>query len=91
MLTAKQELFVQKIIEGMNQADAYRAAYSSKNMSDKTIHEAASRLVRDSKVAARLAELREQLTKPRGQFRCCFLAPLALVEQYPWGSLSGED
>ena len=33
----------------------------------------------------------EQLTKPRGQFRCCFLAPLALVEQYPWGSLSGED
>ena len=63
MLTAKQELFVQKIIEGMNQADAYRAAYSSKNMSDKTIHEAASRLVRDSKVSARILELRGQLTK----------------------------
>ena len=63
MLTAKQELFVNKIIEGMSQADAYRAAYSTKNMSDKTIHEAASRLVSDSKVSARLAELRGQLTK----------------------------
>ena len=63
MLTAKQELFVHKIIEGMNQADAYRAAYSTKNMNDKTIHEAASRLASDSKVAARIAELRGQLTK----------------------------
>lgn len=63
MLTAKQELFVNKIIEGMSQADAYRAAYSTKNMNDKTIHEAASRLASDSKVTARLAELRGQLTK----------------------------
>lgn len=63
MLTAKQELFVNKIIEGMSQADAYRAAYSTKKMNDKTIHEAASRLANDSKVAARLAELRGQLTK----------------------------
>ena len=63
MLTAKQELFVNKIIEGMSQADAYRAAYSTKKMNDKTIHEAASRLANDSKVSARLAELRGQLTK----------------------------
>ena len=63
MLTAKQEKFVQNIIQGMSQADAYRSAYSTKNMSDKTIHEAASRLVADSKVSARLSELRQQLTK----------------------------
>ena len=62
MLTAKQELFCNKIIEGMSQADAYRAAYSTKKMNDKTIHEAASRLASDSKVSARLAELRGQLT-----------------------------
>lgn len=62
MLTAKQELFVRKIIEGNSQANAYRSAYSTKNMSDKTIHEAASRLVADSKVSARLKELREQIT-----------------------------
>ena len=63
MLTPKQEKFVQSLIQGMSQADAYRSAYATKNMSDKTIHEAASRLVADSKVSARLAELREQTTK----------------------------
>ncbi|MBQ5655936.1 MAG: terminase small subunit [Bacteroidaceae bacterium] len=63
MLTAKQEVFVQNLVTGMSQADAYRSAYSTKNMSDKTIHEAASRLVSDSKVSARLSELRSQLTK----------------------------
>lgn len=63
MLTPKQEKFVQSLIQGMSQADAYRSAYATKNMSDKTIHEAASRLVSDSKVSARLAELRKQTTK----------------------------
>jgi phage terminase small subunit len=62
MLTPKQEVFVQNIIKGMSQADAYRSAYSTKNMSDKTIHEAASRLMADSKVSARVKELREQIT-----------------------------
>lgn len=62
MLTAKQEEFVQGIIKGLSQADAYRAAYSSKNMSDKTIHEAASRLMSDSKIATRIKELREQIS-----------------------------
>ena len=63
MLTAKQEKFVQNIIQGMSQADAYRSAYATNKMSDKTIHEAASRLVADSKISARLKELREQLAK----------------------------
>jgi len=62
MLTAKQELFAQNIIKGMSQADAYRSAYSTKNMADKTIHENASRLANDSKVSARISELRGQLT-----------------------------
>ena len=62
MLTAKQELFVQNIIKGMSQADAYRSAYSTKNMADKTIHENASRLANNNKVLARLKELRGQLT-----------------------------
>ena len=62
MLTAKQEAFVQNIIQGMSQADAYRSAYSTKRMNDKTIHEAASRLMADSKVVARVQELRGQIT-----------------------------
>ncbi len=61
MLTAKQEQFAQNIIKGMSQADAYRSAYSTARMADKTIHENASRLANDSKVAARIAELRGQI------------------------------
>lgn len=64
MLTAKQERFVQCIIEGMSQADAYRTAYETSRMTDKTIHEKASRLMSDGKVRARIAELREQMMKP---------------------------
>ena len=64
MLTAKQELFVQKIIEGMSQADAYRSAYSCKNMSDNAIYVNASKLASDAKVALRLSELRNELAKP---------------------------
>lgn len=64
MLTAKQEKFVQNIIQGMSQADAYRSAYSCKNMTDNSIYVNASKLVADAKVAQRLKELREQLAKP---------------------------
>ena len=61
MLTPKQEKFVQGIIEGMSQADAYRSAYSCARMSDKTIWENASRLMADSKVKARVQELRDRI------------------------------
>lgn len=61
MLTAKQEQFAQNIIKGMSQADAYRSAYSTSRMADKTIHENASRLANDSKIAARIAELRGKI------------------------------
>lgn len=60
MLTPKQEKFVQGIIEGKSQADAYRAAYNTKNMTDKTIREEASRLMSDPNVSAMVKELRNQ-------------------------------
>lgn len=62
MLTAKQEQFAQNIIKGMSQADAYRSAYNTKRMADKTIHENASRLANDSKISARIAELRDKIS-----------------------------
>ena len=61
MLTAKQERFVQNIIEGMSQADAYRAAYPNQKMSDKTVWETASKLMNNPKVVTRLNELRDKL------------------------------
>ena len=64
MLTAKQEQFVKCIIEGMSQADAYRAAYNCERMSDNAIYVNASKLMADDKIALRVQELREQLLKP---------------------------
>ena len=64
MLTPKQEQFVKNIIDGMSQADAYRNSYDTSRMSDKTVHEKASRLMADGKVKARLQELRDQMMKP---------------------------
>lgn len=64
MLTANQEQFVQNIIQGMSQADAYRSAYPNQRMSDKTIWETASKLMTNPKVIARLTELRNELAKP---------------------------
>jgi phage terminase small subunit len=61
MLTAKQEQFVQNIIEGMSQAEAYRNSYSTNRMSDKTIIEEASKLMANPKIATRVNELRDRL------------------------------
>lgn len=64
MLTAKQEQFAKAIVEGMNQADAYRSAYDTKNMSDNSVYVNASKLIANAKVALRIKELRDELAKP---------------------------
>lgn len=64
MLTAKQEKFVQGIIDGMSQADAYRSAYDTSRMSDKTVYEKASRMAADDKIRARLQDLRDNMIAP---------------------------
>ena len=61
-LTAKQEHFCQCLADGMNQADAYRTAYDASNMKDSSIHVNASKLLTDTKVAQRVAELKAKLT-----------------------------
>lgn len=61
MLTIKQEKFVQNIMLGMSQADAYRASYNAKNMGDNAIYREASLLMENPKVSQRLKELRDQL------------------------------
>lgn len=66
-LTAKQEIAAQAYaLEGMTQSDAYRAAYSTENMTDKSVHELASRLFADIKVSSRVEEL-QALTLKRLQ------------------------
>ena len=57
MLTAKQENFVELLTQGICQSSAYRGAYDTQNMSDKTVWEEASRLRRHPKVSTRILEL----------------------------------
>lgn len=64
MLTQKQEEFVKNIIDGKSQAEAYRNAYSAKNMSDNAIYREASLLMSNPKIAQRIKELRDQMAKP---------------------------
>lgn len=63
MLTDKQEKFVQNIIQGMNQADAYRSAYDARKMSENAIYREASLLMSNPKVTQRLTFLSEKADK----------------------------
>jgi phage terminase small subunit len=63
MLTAKQEVFVQNLVTGMSQADAYRSAYNTKKMSDNAIYREASLLMDNPKVSQRYRELVDQTAK----------------------------
>lgn len=62
-LTAKQEAFAQAIADGLGQADAYRFAYDAEQMKDETVYPNASRLMNNSKVVARVAELKSQVVE----------------------------
>ena len=57
-LTSKQEGYAQDRASGLTQSAAYRNNYGTSNMAAKTVWEAASRLGKNSKVAARVFELR---------------------------------
>lgn len=66
MLSPKQEQFAKAIaLDGMNYSDAYRSAYNTKRMSDKTIYEKASLLKDKDKIRARIKELRDEVDTPK--------------------------
>lgn len=64
MLTVKQEKFIQNIIKGMSQREAYKDAYDAENMSDAVIDTEACLLMKNPKVAKRYEELIEAMAKP---------------------------
>lgn len=64
MLTKKQEEFVQGLINGLSQREAYKNAYDTKRMSDNAIDREASLLMKNPKVTQRFTELRDELVKP---------------------------
>ena len=62
-LTIKQEKFAQKFVECGNASEAYRHAYNTENMLDKTVWERASVELAKSKVSARVGELKAKLVE----------------------------
>jgi hypothetical protein len=62
-LTPKREAFANAVAGGMTQADAYRHAFNAGKTTDKSVHELASRLMADIKVASRVAELRKPIAE----------------------------
>lgn len=78
-LTSKSELFVQELIKGRSQREAYKTAYSTENMKDKTIDEKASRLFAEDKVRARYYELQDRLRK-EAEDECIITAKEVLKE-----------
>lgn len=63
MLTAKQEKYVQNLVKGMSQREAYKNSYNASNMKDETIDSNACRLFADSKILTRYNELIERTAK----------------------------
>ena len=60
-LTIKQEIFVQRLIEGYSQREAYKFAYNCEKMKDTTIDVEASKLLANPKVSLRYEELKNEL------------------------------
>jgi len=56
-LTPKQEKYVQGLVAGLSQRQAYKQAYNAENMKDTTIDARASKLLAEYKVNARYREL----------------------------------
>lgn len=83
-LTAKQEAFCQGIADGLGQAEAYRAAYDAEGMKDNTVYPLASKLMKNSKVTARIAELRSEVQEKQLWSR--EMSVKALVQAYREGS-----
>ena len=57
MLTPKQEKFVQNLIKGMSQREAYINSYNASKMKDATIDNKASILFKKGEIRARYGEL----------------------------------
>ena len=61
MLTTKQERFVQELIKGKNQREAYRIAYpASKKWKDNSVDREASVMIKKPKVSQRFEELKKK-------------------------------
>lgn len=62
-MTPKKEKFAQKYLELGNASEAYRQSYNAENMSESTVWNEASKLLKNPEVAARVEEGQEKARK----------------------------
>lgn len=63
MLTAREERFAKAVaVEGKTYTDAYKIAYNTQNMTDKTINEKGCIVAKRDKVKARIEQLRQDIS-----------------------------
>ena len=60
-LTTKQELFIQGLIKGYSQREAYKMAYEADNMKNESIDVKASNLFKQDNIRLRYEELKNEL------------------------------
>ena len=60
-LTTKQELFIQGLIKGYSQREAYKMAYEADNMKNESIDVKASNLFKQDKIRLRYEELKNEI------------------------------
>jgi len=66
-LTSKQEKFCQGIVSGLNQSDAYRAAYDCDDMQPETVNNSAYKLTQNGDITARIEQLRLPIAERVGR------------------------
>ena len=62
MLTMKQEKFIQNIVNGMSQIDAYKNSYNASKMKDNVISVKANELLKNGKIRVRYEQLLKEIT-----------------------------
>lgn len=91
MLTDKQEKFVQELIKGKSQREAYRTAYTtSVKWLDKSVDEKASALMSNVKVQARYNLIKDRLIK-EAEDDCIITAKQVLQELANIALANGTD
>ncbi len=87
MLTIKQEKFVQNLIKGMSQREAYKKSYNASKMKDESIDRVASRLFNKVDIKSRYDELLKK-ARDKSEER----AIMSAIERKEWLSqvISGE-
>lgn len=67
IMTVRKERFAQLMAQGaVSQADAYRQAYDAAGRKPETVYACSSRLMKDAKVLARIAEIRAPVIAEAG-------------------------